>query len=1335
MYMQEKIGNVILDYTWYPGEDLYSDGAIEERLLEIARTSAPEDLDAAVAAEADWAVLYHLSHVRENITASLQLTKKDSVLEIGAGCGAVTGALAKMAGSVTCVDLSRRRSLVNAWRHKDFDNIQILVGNFQDIEKNLTEKYDCITLIGVFEYAQAYIAGTADGSSTKDVTAPYTAFLKLIRRHLKPGGRLVIAIENRLGLKYWAGCREDHTGNLFEGLENYPVPSGVRTFSRPELEDIFDRAGFPEREFYYPYPDYKLPSVIWSDRYLPSEGDLNTNIYNFDRERLILFDERAVYDSLLKSGQYPLFSNSYLVILTQQEEPDMPDERVIYARCSNERSRSFAVCTRILEDASGSRTVEKEAWYPEGRTHVKDMCSHSRELQQLFEDTNIRVNRAFPMENAVRFEYLQSSRTLEDYLHELCVEGKRDEAEGILHDLCCVLEKKAVSDFTFTRSFAETFGQIDWPAGAKTLPVTDLDMVPENFLMDSPEGTWHLIDYEWTYTFPIPVRFVMYRIWHYFAVRNLEEGAEEQLLQDEGFDRKEIRRYEEMERAWQNSVTGTLVPIRELFARITPGSRDLREEVEYEGRRGSHTWKTAFYYAAQDEEFDEDHKIVCPLVTEADGSFLLDVPLGQMRHPAKVRWDPLDRIACRVRIECAESLYPVAFRAQGGFERDGWTQFWSTDPAFILTGEFPKMESLCIRGKLETVRMMDHLDEMRDAWFERDAAKEELGRVRALLAAQQSTKAFKLIEKARSARNFVMARVRALPPFRDKNALPAAYQEWAEAHRADADTLAGQRISQLPVQPKFSILVPVFRTPEEYLRAMIDSVRNQTYGNWQLCIADASVDDKGARDEKVRSVLEEYAALDSRISVAYLEKNLGISENTNGAARLACGDYIMLLDHDDTLAPEALYEFAAAVARTGADVLYSDEDKMSMDGRSFYDPNLKPDFSPDLLRSHNYITHLFSVRIDRFMEIGGFRSEFDGAQDYDLILRCTEKADRIFHIPKILYHWRMHPGSTAQNPKSKMYAYEAGRKAIDAHLKRVGIPGEAQILDLWGLNRVRVSLQDDPMVSVIIPNKDHREDLDTCIRSIMERSSYRRLEIIVVENNSTQQETFSYYDQIIHEFPQVKVVKWEGPFNYSAINNFGVTFARGKYLLLLNNDTELIEPDSIAEMAGFCQRSDVGCVGAKLLYKDDTVQHAGIILGPGGFAGHVFHGKKKTDYGFMMRLQIAGNYSAVTAACLMVSREKYDEIGGLDESFAVALNDVDFCLRLREKGYLVVFTPFSLWHHYESKSRGYEDTPEKKARFEKEIKHFRERWGTVVDAGDPYYNPNFAKDREPFTLF
>ena len=520
---------------------------------------------------------------------------------------------------------------------------------------------------------------------------------------------------------------------------------------------------------------------------------------------------------------------------------------------------------------------------------------------------------------------------------------------------------------------------------------------------------------------------------------------------------------------------------------------------------------------------------------------------------------------------------------------------------------------------------------------------------------------------------------------------------------------------------------------------MIESVKEQTYANWQLCIADASVekDKNGAlrRNEEVAGILKKYAAEDDRIRVSFLEKNLGISGNTNGAAALADGDFIALLDHDDLLSPDALFEMMQAVnLNPEADVIYSDEDKIDMEGRRHFDPNLKPDFSPDLLRSHNYITHLLVIRKDLFDSLGGFRSKYDGAQDYDLVLRATENAHQVVHVPRVLYYWRNHPNSTAQNPQSKMYAYEAGRKAIAAQLERKKIPGTVEMMELWGLNHVRYGTPGDPLVSVIIPNMDHHQDLERCVASLYEKSTYRNIEVIIIENNSREKETFPAYRRLKERYPGVRILRWEKPFNYSAINNYGAAAAKGEYLLLLNNDTQVIEPDAIGEMLGICMRSDVGCVGAKLLYEDDTVQHAGIILGPGGFAGHVFHGLKKEDVGFKMRARITGNWSAVTAACLMVRKEVYMSVGGLGEEYAVALNDVDFCLKVRAAGYVNVMTPFALWHHYESKSRGYEDTPEKKARFESEVALFRSRWGEVVDRGDPYYNPNFAKDKEPFTL-
>lgn len=558
------------------------------------------------------------------------------------------------------------------------------------------------------------------------------------------------------------------------------------------------------------------------------------------------------------------------------------------------------------------------------------------------------------------------------------------------------------------------------------------------------------------------------------------------------------------------------------------------------------------------------------------------------------------------------------------------------------------------------------------------------------------------------------------------------YHEWFERHKVTEEQLMEQKTHKFDYEPKISILVPTYNTPIKLLREMIDSVRNQSYQNWELCIADGS-----EGNEQLEQILFEYNKLDQRILVNILEKNEGIAGNTNGALKIATGDYIGLLDHDDLLTPDALYEVVKVLQDEKTDIVYTDEDKVSDDLSLHLDPNFKPDFSIDLFRSHNYITHFFVVRKSIVDEIGGFHSEYDGSQDYDLMFRCIEKASVIKHIPKILYHWRICVGSVAENPASKMYAYEAGRKAIEDHLKRVGIKATVKLhedKDLWGMYHVIYDTGNNPLVSIIIPNKDHISDLEKCIKSIIKKSKYKNYEIIVVENNSTEDKTFAYYKKLQEEYNNIKVVVWEGVFNYSVINNFGVSHASGEYLLLLNNDTELISPNGIGEMLGICMREDVGVVGAKLYFEDNTVQHAGIVIGFGGFAGHVFSGIGKKDYGYMVRARINCNYSAVTAACLMTKKSVWEEVNGLTEEFVVALNDVDYCLKVREKNYLVVYNAFSEWYHYESKSRGYEDTPEKKARFASEVKKFQTKWSRILEEGDPYYNINFPVTIAPFTL-
>ena len=452
---------------------------------------------------------------------------------------------------------------------------------------------------------------------------------------------------------------------------------------------------------------------------------------------------------------------------------------------------------------------------------------------------------------------------------------------------------------------------------------------------------------------------------------------------------------------------------------------------------------------------------------------------------------------------------------------------------------------------------------------------------------------------------------------------------------------------------------------------------------------------------------------------------------------MASGDYLVPVDHDDLVPENALYEFASAIRRDDAiDMLYSDEDKVSMDGRHFFEPHFKPDFDLDLLCSVNYICHLLAVRKDVAERAGSYQSAFDGAQDLDFILRCSEQAKKIYHVPKILYHWRCHMDSTASNPESKLYAFEAGRRAIEEHYRRLGIPARVENASFYGMYRTVYEWKEEPLVSIIIPNKDHAEDLKLCLDSIFTKSDYRNFEVVIVENNSTEPETFAYYKELEAGRENVRVVYYEGGFNYSKINNFGAAACRGDYFLLLNNDTEVITANWMEEMLMYAQREDVGAVGAKLYYADKTIQHAGVVIGLGAHrtAGHTHYRIPVQNLGYMGRLCYTQNATAVTGACLLVKKSLYEQVGGLDESFVISLNDVDFCLKLRKLGLLNVWTPFAELYHYESISRGLDDQGEKAERYNKESEHFREKWKAELEAGDPYYNPNFSLDRSDYAL-
>ncbi len=600
-----------------------------------------------------------------------------------------------------------------------------------------------------------------------------------------------------------------------------------------------------------------------------------------------------------------------------------------------------------------------------------------------------------------------------------------------------------------------------------------------------------------------------------------------------------------------------------------------------------------------------------------------------------------------------------------------------------------------------------------------------------------------------------------------------AYRDWYLAHCAAQEELSRQKkeSAKWKQAPKISILVPAYKTPEEYLRQMIASVQEQSYANWELCIADATESEDG-----VKEIVESFTKEDDRIVYRHLEKNEGIAGNTNRALKMATGAYIALLDHDDLLAPDALYEAAKAICfpekvkQSGVhwdtymgkltecgefrareqgvpDFIYTDEDKVTEDVSEHYAPHFKPDFSIDLLRSNNYITHLCVIKKELAEAAGGFREAFEGAQDYDFIFRCVEQAERIVHIPKVLYHWRMHEGSTAGNQESKSYAFDAGKEVVTAHLERMKIPAEVSLTENLGFYRVRYQVTGSPLVSILIPNKDEVETLQKCLASVA-KSTYTDIEIIVIENNSVDEKTFQFYRELEEngitnrngcKIP-LQVVTWEsgGIFNYSAINNYGAQFAKGEYLVLLNNDIEILTEGWLEEMLGTCQRPEVAIVGARLYYPDDSIQHAGIVVGIGGHArgaaSNMLVGTRRIHDGYLHKAGIQLNYSAVTAACLMMKKAVFDEVGGFTEKLTVAFNDVELCLKARKAGYQIVYDPYVEAYHYESKSRGQEDSEEKLRRFQTEIEFMRTTWNDILRYGDPFYNPNFSRVKCDYSL-
>jgi GT2 family glycosyltransferase len=570
---------------------------------------------------------------------------------------------------------------------------------------------------------------------------------------------------------------------------------------------------------------------------------------------------------------------------------------------------------------------------------------------------------------------------------------------------------------------------------------------------------------------------------------------------------------------------------------------------------------------------------------------------------------------------------------------------------------------------------------------------------------------------------------------KDRFLSPIRYKHWIKSNEPNQRMLAEQdtQSRRFLYRPVISIVIPVYNTPPEILNAAIQSIFEQTYDNWQLCIANGS-----PKSEKICNILNAYQKKDRRITVLHLKENLGIAGNTNAAIELASGEFVGFLDHDDCLAAFALFEIVLALQQhIDADLLYSDEDLISSNGKKRFKPHFKPAYSLDLLRSINYITHFVVVRKNLGDQIRWLRSGYEGAQDYDLMLRIVEHAREIIHIPKVLYHWRHWPSSTTNtddtSSSAKKSANDAGKKALQEHLERCGLKSIVEDGPDLTLYQVRYSIIQNPLVSIIILTRDHAEDLRKCILSIQSKSTYYNYEIVLIENASQEEKTFLLYEEL-QKNTAVRIITYKEPFNFSRANNYAASQALGDVFLFLNNDIEVVSPDWLERLLEHALRKEVAIVGAKLVYPNNTIQHAGVILGIGGFAGHSHKYFPRNAKGYINRLRLIQNYSAVTGACMMIRRDVFYELGGFDEQYAIAANDIDLCLKALSNNYLIVWTPYSELYHHESKTRGNEDTEEKKSRYNQETTRFRQKWSVILDRGDDYYSPNLSLSSEDFSI-
>ncbi|MBX8589622.1 glycosyltransferase [Pseudomonas cichorii] len=1422
----------------------YSDGdESEERLAQIIRDAVDLSVLSGELSRhcTDWPSLYHLGRARGNILRPFSHLLSGRVLEIGAGCGAISRYLGESGASVLSLEGSLRRATIAASRTRDLDNVTVVAERFDQF--NPPHGFDVVTLIGVLEYASMF-------SQQSDAALN---MLKRVKDLLEPDGVLLLAIENQLGLKYFAGAPEDHLNSPMYGIEGRYNDHDPETFGRKSLMALLEEAGFSRSQFLFPMPDYKLPNSIVTQRGFES-GSFDAAALAWQNARkdpqlpgAPLFNLERAWPVIVSNGLGMELANSFLVAASSSTSSVVPPD-LLAGHYNVSRKPGYCKQTLFIETDDGievrheplraETAIDEEGAYRHVLSHV-DRYRRGQALSQQF--LNIASAPDWTLKDFGAFisRYLKALETL--------------------------LEEQG---------HAASLNTLD-----ERLPGLFIDAVPHNILLDA-ENHPALIDIEWDVQEGVLLGHLLIRALllliasampfcpgvmpltrRQFIIHSLRHAGLEIPL-------PELEVFIEKEAEFQAFVTGIRAdhflnwePEQIINPRAEPAQSKVLAKL---------------YYSDEFGNFREDYALDIEVLP---GHQQLQFSLKNLTTPSKrLRLDPVDRhisfsvdnlrilkaqteiwswdgdvaslpsVSGLMEIEksglsvlfvCLDDdpylelpidlsqltdlralvlrLDLVLYTDEVIARRINQNRNWAVQQESSLRTAFEplheQMQTLALRinelesttyliqqnvcdGKQHTVQTVErllkdhaHLTNGREAiiadlenallnqQIEKDTRIHTLNlRIRELEGSYSRRLAAPLRHSVIAARRLVqlsrhlpalvrrgggfrktanraasvlqehglqglLARMRwflndtgtgpervEVEPTPDRRDYAAWIRQYDTLDDDDRQEIA-RHIDTWESPPLISVIMPVFDPPLDLLREALDSIRNQLYPHWELCIADDA-----SSNPAVQEFLKQAELQSPKIKVIFRSTNGHISQASNSALDIAQGQFIALMDNDDLLPEHALYWVARKIIEhPDVGILYSDEDKIDRKGQRSA-PYFKPDWNEFLFRSQNMISHLGVYRRDLVEQVGRFRVKFEGSQDYDLALRCSEKLSReqIIHISRVLYHWRIHAGSTAMATDEKPYAALAGVKALDEHLQRTGRAGWTELLPI-GMYRVHYRLpKHNPLVSLIIPTRNAGSLVKQCIDSIQNLTHYGPYEIIVVDNGSDDSESLTYFEHL-SEQPNITVLRDDGPFNYSALNNQAVRLARGELVGLINNDIEVINPEWLDEMVALALQPEVGAVGARLWFPDDRLQHGGVILGIGGIANHSHKFLPRGEYGYFGRAVLIQEFSAVTAACLVIRKSIFEQVKGLDEAnLKVAFNDVDFCLRVKEAGYVNLWTPFAELYHHESATRGFEDSPQKQARFSQEVAYMHTRWPEIET--DPAYNPNLTLDQLDFSL-